>query len=419
MRKLFALIFGIGLIVMLLAACGNWNAAIMRVGITDGSGGRRFDFGELYPFIDKSHVTMFPLVHFDLLFRDGLSYEVYGDTVTINKNVLDVITTVKVTIGSDILIKNGEEIEMNTSPIRKDGTIYFPLECVGSVMGYSLLSDDRFFDMRLRFIQFTSVFIYIWNENEDSSPDGLRFSYLISGQNYSDLDKIKANSVSDFEEVFAIIERLPRGATVLTTTLYRVFGYKIPWEIYSEITSRIYRAGYISSFTSFLLDEIPSIIIGLDEFQNSWYSKLLFSLNEDAIYNATGQVYRFFNTHRRFPDLFTVRLEINDDGTATIYYKRGDGEVSPHRGGLLRYAQADLCKAQTQEFLNLLEEIDFWNLPAELGYEYVGFGGNDVFFEGIKYDKHHIVYRWVPDKEEPIGKLETFFRNLIKQKFIE
>jgi|GEM_PF-1055993 len=385
------------------------------ISITDDTSGA-FNFTNPQPLVDEERRVMFPLAHFDMLFRTGLSYEIDGDTVIITKNILNVITTVRVTVGSYIMLLNEEEIEMDVTPIRLEEVIYIPLGFVGSALGYRLTPwDDRFDDGYLRFIQPTSMFIYVWNENEDSLPEGVRFSYVISGQNITELAEIKARATADFEEVFAVISELPDG-DVLTTALYRVNGYKIPQEIFGDIISRIFDAGYGSGWSRRLLDDIPPIITAFDDWANRWHSESLFALGEAAIHDSAGQVYRFYNSHRRFSDKFVVRVEINDDGTANVYYRIGDGESGPHRGGLLRSEQTQLNEAETQEFLDLLNEIDFWNLPAEI--DSLGLGGNDVLFEGVKDGEYHIVYRWVPESFDPVFyKVEQFFRNLVSERF--
>lgn len=40
------------------------------------------------------------------------------------------------------------------------------------------------------------------------------------------MSEIKANAASDFEDVFAVIKRLPQGATVLTTAIMGLMDIK-------------------------------------------------------------------------------------------------------------------------------------------------------------------------------------------------
>lgn len=249
------------------------------------------------PFIDQSGRTMFPLVHFNEIFKDGLSYEINNRTITITKNVLGVITVVSVTIDSNILVRNQKEIAMDAVPIQRGEIIYIPLRWVGESLGYRVSWRDDPSQWwpggSVEVNQFTSFYAYVWNENEGSSSSGLRYSYLIS-EPAIDLSEIKTNATSNFEEVFAVIERLPQGAEVLTTALYGVKGYKVPYDIYDGIITRVLNGGYGSGFTTRCIDEIPPIIKDLSDFTNEWYSEALFALDEEALYDSKNQTYRIY-----------------------------------------------------------------------------------------------------------------------------
>lgn len=103
--------------------------------MVDGYSGGQFNFSRLqqypHPFVNENGRTMFPILYFDEIFRYGLSYDINDNTITITKNILDVITTVSITIDSDVLIRNGEEIIMDTVPIRMGDSIFIPLSCDG------------------------------------------------------------------------------------------------------------------------------------------------------------------------------------------------------------------------------------------------------------------------------------------------
>ena len=371
------------------------------------------------PFVDQSGRTMFPLVHFDELFRDGLSYEINDNTIIITKNVLDVITVVSVTIDSNILIRNGVEIVMDVCPIQRGEVIYIPLRWVGESLGYRVSWKDSRSQWwpggAVEFDQFTSFFAYVWNESEDSSLNGLRYSYCISNE-AADLSEIKANSTSDFEDVFDVIEKLPQGAKVLTTALYSVKGYKVPYDIYDEIILRVFNGGYKSSYTMLCVDEIPPIIKDLNDFTNEWYSEELFALNEEALYHSEDEIYRF-SYFSAFSNPIVVRIKINDDGIAEINYKVGNGNADAHSGGILKSETAELNKNETQEFIDLLSTNAYWNLPKEI--ERSGPDGSEVVIEGIKDGEYHIVNRWVPEKDDPAYNMQKYFFTLIQQKFGE
>lgn len=116
------------------------------VSMVDGYSGGQFNFSRLQqypqPFVNENGRTMFPILYFDEIFRDGLSYDINDNTITITRNILDVITTVSVTIDSNVLIRNGEEIVMDTVPIRIGETIYIPLWWVADSLGYGVLWRD-------------------------------------------------------------------------------------------------------------------------------------------------------------------------------------------------------------------------------------------------------------------------------------
>ena len=391
--------------------------------ISGGSSEGQLSFSRLQqypqPFVDQNGRTMFPLVHFSELFRDGLSYEIEDNTITITKNVLDVITVVNVTIDSNILIRNGEEIVMDTCPIQRGEVIYIPLRWVGESFGYGVSWKESRNQLwpggDVDFYQFTSFFVYVWNESEDSSPDGLRYSYCINSE-AADLYEIKANSTSDFEEVFDVIKKLPKGAKVLTTALYSVKGYKVPYDVYDEVTMRIFRGGYGSSYTTLCVDEIPPIIKDLRNFTNRWYSEELFALDEEALYDSEDEVYRF-SYFPAFSNSIVVRINIKDDGTAEINYKVGNGSAGAHSGGILKSETAELNKNETQEFIDLLSSNTYWNLPREI--ERLGLDGHEIVIEGIKDGEYHIVDRWVPEKDDPLYNIQKYFFALIQQKFGE
>ena len=131
---------------------------------------------------------MFPMVYFNELFSGDVSYEIDGDKVTITKNVLDVITVVSVSADSNILLRDGLEFDMNTTPVQKDETIYIPLEYVGRALSYDINWYDR--PESIEFCPYTSVYIYVWNKNKNSSPSGLRYSCIVSGDYTLDMDTI-------------------------------------------------------------------------------------------------------------------------------------------------------------------------------------------------------------------------------------
>jgi len=133
-------------------------------------------------------------------------------------------------------------------------------------------------------------------------------------------------------------------------------------------------------------------------------------ISEFAIYNSPGQVYRF-SWWETFGLSFTVRIQINDNGTADLFFR---GEFLPHRGPL-RSGRRRLNEIETLDFLHLLDETDFWSLPTEI--DRIGVDGHRVIFEGIEDGTYHIVNRWVPTSDDPVSEIRQFFFDLAGQQF--
>ena len=373
-----------------------------------------YSFDGLQPYFDQTGATMLPMTHFNELFKGNVRYEIDNDKVTITKNVLDVITVVSITADSNILIRDEKEIIMDPAPIQKDGTIYIPLEFVGLALSYGVSWYNRLEEVGFR--QYTSVYVYQWNENEDSSSSGIRYSYTISGDRTVDFSKIKSNAFSDFDNIREVLEKLPAGAEVLTTELYRIKGYDVPDESFDSIVGQIRIMGLKSRGASRCLDEISPIIKDLSDYTNGWYSRELMALDEEAIYNSEGHIYRY-TCFPAFATPIVVRIEINDDGTADVYYKVSKDYTHEGGGGISKSETAKLSENETQEFLSLLSNADYWNLPKEI--DELGWDGHDVVVEGIKDGTYHIVDRWSPKKPDPVSDLEDYFVSLIKEKFFE
>jgi len=394
----------------------NYNAdrAELEVEIIIDGSYPPYIFDGLQPYFDKTGATMLPMTHFNELFKGDISYEIDNDKVTITKNVLDVITVVSITADSNILIRDEKEIIIDTTPIQKDGTIYIPLEFVGHALSYDIYWYAM--DEEVGFFQYTSVYVYQWNENEDSSSSGFRYSYTISGDYTVDVSKIKSNTFSDFDNIRKVLAKLPAGAEVLTTKLYRIKGYEVPYLSFENIVNEIDNMGLKSRSNDYCLDEISPIIKDLDGSTNRWYSLELMALDEEAIYDSKGHIYRY-TYFMAYENQIVVRIEINDDGTADVYYKVSKGFALGNGGGISKSETAKLSEKETQEFLSLLSKVNYWDMPKEI--DRFLWGGHNVVVEGVKGETYHMVNRSAPEGRDPVYDLEKYFRSLIEEKFSE
>jgi hypothetical protein len=177
----------------------------------------------------------------------------------------------------------------------------------------------------------------------------------------------------------------------------------------------IHDMGLKSSYSDYCLDEIPPIIKDLGDFTNNWFSQELFALDEEALYASIVQAYRF-SYFPAFADQIVVRVEIKNDSTADVYYKVSNGvAASGGGGGILKSEKAELDSKETQEFLTLLNNTKYWDLPTEI--DVLGLDGHNVVVEGVKDGTYHIVNRWVPEKTDPVYIVEEYFFDLIKKKY--
>ena len=160
--------------------------------------------------------------------------------------------------------------------------------------------------------------------------------------------------------------------------------------------------------------DAPPIIIHFKEHINEWYSGQLFALDEAALYNSQEHVYRF----TLLPSFYystVIRIEINQNGTATAHYKFGAGEGKQRDRGILQSKRITLSKKETREFLNMLDVNDYWRLPREVDYS--GWDGYTVIIEGVKDGSYRVVKRWVPLEGGQAYAITQYFEAMIKQKF--
>ena len=381
-----------------------------KVKIVGDSSDLLYSFSGLQPYFDSAGMTMLPMVHFEELFKGDVSYKIAGNEITITKTVLGIINVVVVTIDSNIMTVDGEKIEMKTTPVKKDGTIYIPLEYLGTALKYGVGWNTGVDEVT--FYQYASVYVYVWNEDENSAESDLRYSYSISGDQLVNAALMTANPTRNFGDIKEILKKLPAGEKVVLTRLYRLTGCRVSHIKLNEMTDEIQNMGLKRGYADYCLDDVPPIIKDLSVFGNNWFSKELFAMEEEVLYNSKEQVYRF-SYFPSFTDNIVVRLEIHDNNTADLHYKLSEG-IS-HGKGISKHEKAKLDKNETQEFLELLNKIKYWSLPTEI--ERLGVDGHHTILEGVKGGKHHIVDRWSPEESDPFYSVEEYFLNIVKQKF--
>jgi len=165
------------------------------------------------------------------------------------------------------------------------------------------------------------------------------------------------------------------------------------------------------------LTDIYPIVIDLDEISNLSYTSVLLDFDEKALYKSKGHIYRF--TYRpSFSSPIVVRIEIKRNGTAEIYYKTYSDKsvIGELVGWDLHTGKAELSRDETQEFLAVLKEADYWNLQKEI--DIYGLDGHGIIIEGVKDRVYKIISRWVPEAiDSVVYNIEEYFFTLIEKKF--
>ena len=371
----------------------------------NNTGGYPIIFGRYQPIMDQNGMVLVPVSSIPNVFQGGISYSVDGETVTIKQNGFERSTTVKVTIGSNIMYKDDVAIEMESAPMMHLEQIYIPLQPVGEAMEHRVYYDAR---QNHFAILYCAVTIYVWNENEDSSESGLRYAIFQGVDLEREFSEISSRAVSDFEEIKAQFNRVPPGRIYLGV-LYHLRGHKVPYEVKDAVENEIIdRFGCICSILEYLLDEVPQVIQGRSEHADEWYSTQLAALGEGDIRNNEGQTYRF-SYFPSFHEQFSIRVDVDADGTGVLTFSMCDGPINAYGGELIKSATLDLSKEQVNKLIESVDKNRFWDLPTNINK--LEPDGSMWIVEGVNDGNYHMVERWSPSDGE-IYELGNLFIEL-------
>lgn len=132
-------------------------------------------------------------------------------------------------------------------------------------------------------------------------------------------------------------------------------------------------------------------------FLAEWFSARLLAMEEPSLWELSNHrvmpVYRFLWL-RTFHSPVSVRLNANDDGTATAEIKVGSGLAGFGPGQPTSQATAAIPERDTYLFLEKVRATDFWSLPTYDGQG--GLDGSEWIIEGVQERKYHLVRRWTP-----------------------
>jgi hypothetical protein len=136
-----------------------------------------------------------------------------------------------------------------------------------------------------------------------------------------------------------------------------------------------------------------------DDFVNDWYGKHLRAMGEKSLLDVSdgeAEIYRFLWL-RSFDHPVFVRVERHQN-KIKLFTKELDGAGGYEPGKVLRSYSRNLDRTEWCEFLKLLRQADYWNLPPKI--EEGGADGARWILEGVRENRYHLVDRWSPDAGE-------------------
>ena len=174
-------------------------------------------------------------------------------------------------------------------------------------------------------------------------------------------------------------------------------------EVFSRIDSNLF---YFPTKMFSNNSNLPS----LRNFKVNWYSKQLIALKEPIIFSDTSkkEIYRF-TWLRSFHNPIAIRMETLGN-VYRLYWKLCSGAGGYAPGELIIDKQKIVDKNTWDEFIILLDEIDFWELNTE--EEVLGSDGAEWIIEGKRLNQYQVVDRWTPNHDSKYFKCCDFLIKL-------
>ena len=146
-----------------------------------------------------------------------------------------------------------------------------------------------------------------------------------------------------------------------------------------------------------IIDEAPTL-------PNSWrekvYSRDLYHLEEPVIYTDTShnEIYRFtWLRSRDHPIIIRIEKQENRYMLYWKYYIDEKSEKDKFISCVIIVKQKELDETSWITFINLLHQIDFWNMETNKRGRY--FDGAQWILEGKNSSQYHVVDRWSPSRK--------------------
>lgn len=360
-------------------------------------------FGTYQPYFDENGRTMVPLCHSHEILQGNMTWSIKGDNITFYQPGWEYSNTVTIQIGSNILIKNGELIEMDTVPVIRNNEIYFPLRAVAEALDHYV---DYYEELREIEVIYESAQIYLWNEYEDSSLEGMRYYICQNPKEDKKYEELKENGSSDFDALYKLLASFTDPINMIQ--FYQIKGHKIS----KEIDSKIDALSPYKSWSDILVTPLEPIIQEFGEFTNEWYSKQIMALGGKDLKQYEGECYRF-TCIPPFWEPVMLTVKVNSDGSGTLHFSMCNNPINVFEGDLLKEEKKELTKKQVDDFLETLKQTDFWNLPKE--DDFMVMDGTQLVIEGVKNGQYHILDRCIQQENSVIQAIENAFSKLYEE----
>ena len=286
----------------------------------------------------------------------------------------------------------------------------------GCFVGYELINKDEY-EIPNHSIEYTDT-LYVWNENQDSSPEGVRYALFKRSEKERPLSKIFSKGTDDYDKVFAEFSQVTDYGMEVCE-IYSYDGYEVPDNIITKILdyssiggSRICTRTYRQRGDSSTLK-----IQGVGKLRDIRYSAYLDELDEGSIRDVEGEVYRFCDFISIPEENVVYKVTVTDEGGELVYKKSvsdigGQLVFTDYSAEIIDSKTISLNKKQISNLRRALRKIDFWNL-VNMGPR-IGADGSECVVEGVKDGKYHITERWTPKvTNSEYEELCQAFRNLL------
>ncbi len=140
---------------------------------------------------------------------------------------------------------------------------------------------------------------------------------------------------------------------------------------------------------------IHETFVGLDYALSTLkrYSRHVRAMEEPPLLTIKHDVFRFIWL-RTFHNPIIVRIELREDSSVFLTWKKTSGRGGYAPGRLVLSIRKELSLKEWNQFLKLIEQSKFWELESvELTY---GLDGAQWILEGKINNKYHLVDQWSP-----------------------